>query len=76
MRREIRRATADDYDEPLRSMILRGEAEVPDELVIEDREDPRIGRAEYLREHGDGGDGPHPAQDRYEKWLDGPPDMG
>jgi hypothetical protein len=39
-------------------------------------EDPRIGRAEYLREHGDEGDERHPGEDRYEKWLDGPPDMG
>jgi hypothetical protein len=37
MKRTIRRATADDYTEPLRSKILRGEAEIPDEYVVEDR---------------------------------------
>jgi hypothetical protein len=33
-----RRATADDYAEPVRGMILRGEIEPPDEFVIPDRD--------------------------------------
>lgn len=37
----MRPATADDYDEPLASMIRRGECEPPDEMVIGDALGPR-----------------------------------
>lgn len=36
--KRLRPARADDYAEPLRGMIERGECEPPDEFVIEDRD--------------------------------------
>lgn len=41
--RRFRAAKADDYAEPLRGMILRGEIDPPDEAVMEDRPLPPRG---------------------------------